>query len=286
MAYLGRKGAVAPLTSADIPVGIVEGTDIAFLENASGTQNLGGTYSTERMYLNDSYTLTGDVTITGHLALGTVADSDVVITDDGSTRTITGSGTLETGELIHQRNPDLTGMTGELGSAVTNNAGVASGTIGSGVTGSPAISLDNATAPAFLVQAQAMSNLAYGGYTDVQFVTVIKNIGGGSFGSYTYTAPVSGLYYISANLHYTGFPNNVTDFRVNIVTSNRTYEMRYAKFINAEHSTNYTGTFRNSSLVDLDVNDTCKIQVYQNSGSSAADLATGSYFSGFLVSKY
>ena len=133
MAYLGRKGAVAPLTSADIPVGIVEGTDIAFLENASGTQNLGGTYSTERMYLNDSYTLTGDVTITGHLALGTVGDADVVITDDGSTRTITGSGTLETGELIHQRNPDLTGMTGELGSVVT---------------GSPNLNLSNATFPA------------------------------------------------------------------------------------------------------------------------------------------
>ena len=134
MAYLGRKGAVAPLTSADIPVGIVEGPDIAFLENASGTQNLGGTYSTERMYLNDSYTLTGDVTITGHLALGTVGDADVVITDDGSTRTITGSGTLETGELIHQRNPDLTGMTGEFGSAVT---------------GSPNLNLGNATFPAF-----------------------------------------------------------------------------------------------------------------------------------------
>ena len=130
MSYLGRKGAVAPLTSADIPVGIVEGTDIAFLENASGTQNLGGTYSTERMYLNDSYTLTGDVTITGHLALGTVADSDVVITDDGSTRTITGSGTLESGELLSSKQTDLTGMTGELGSGVTlGNATFPSGHI-------------------------------------------------------------------------------------------------------------------------------------------------------------
>ncbi len=136
MAYLGRKGAVAPLTTADIPVGIVEGTDIAFLENASGTQNLGGTYSTERMYLNDSYTLTGDVTITGHLALGTVADSDVVITQDSTERTITGSGTLESGDLLHRAedSTDLTGMTGELGSAVT---------------GSPNLNLGNATFPAF-----------------------------------------------------------------------------------------------------------------------------------------
>ena len=133
MAYLGRKGAVAPLTSADIPAGIVEGTDIAFLENASGTQNLGGTYSTERMYLNDSYTLTGDVTITGHLALGTVADAEVVITDDGSTRTITGSGTLDAGNVLQDTHrTSVTGMTGELGSAVT---------------GSPALNLSNATFP-------------------------------------------------------------------------------------------------------------------------------------------
>ena len=135
MAYLGRKGAVAPLTSADIPVGIVEGTDIAFLENASGTQNLGGTYSTERMYLNDSYTLTGDVTITGHLALGTVADSDVVITNDSSARTITGSGTLDGGNVLQDTHrTSVTGMTGELGSAVT---------------GSPNLNLGNATFPAF-----------------------------------------------------------------------------------------------------------------------------------------
>ena len=135
MSYLGRKGAVAPLTSADIPVGIVEGTDIAFLENASGTQNLGGTYSTERMYLNDSYTLTGDVTITGHLALGTVADSDVVITQDSTERTITGSGTLDAGNVLQDTHrTSVTGMTGELGSAVT---------------GSPNLNLGNATFPAF-----------------------------------------------------------------------------------------------------------------------------------------
>ena len=134
MAYLGRKGAVAPLTSADIPVGIVEGTDIAFLGNASGTQNLGGTYSTERMYLNDSYTLTGDVTITGHLALGSVADSDVVITNDSSARTITGSGTLDGGNVLQDTHrTSVTGMTGELGSAVT---------------GSPNLNLSNATFPA------------------------------------------------------------------------------------------------------------------------------------------
>ena len=137
MAYLGRKGAVAPLTSGDIPDGVIEGRDIAFFENGSTTQNLSGTYSTERMYLNDSYTLTGDVTITGHLALGTVADSDVVITNDSSARTITGSGTLDGGNVLQDTHrTSVTGMTGELGSAVTGspNLNLTTGSIGSGVT--------------------------------------------------------------------------------------------------------------------------------------------------------
>jgi len=131
MSYLGRRGATAPLNSADIPDDVVQGTDIAYLENDSTTQNLGGTYSTERMYLNDSYTLNDDVTVTGHLALGSIADSDVLITQDSTERTITGSGTIESGRLMNDPTTSLTGMTGELGSTVTQASGY---TLGSGVT--------------------------------------------------------------------------------------------------------------------------------------------------------
>ena len=159
------------------------------------------------------------------------------------------------------------------------------GTLSAGVIGSAVTQ----TKPAFHVQAQTMLNLAVDTNTDVQFVTVIKNVGGGTYntGTYTYTAPVSGLYYISASLHFSGFPNNITDFRITIVTSNRSYEQRYAKYINAEHSSNYYNTFRNSTLADLDANDTVKIQVHQAGGSAQGDLNdTNSYFSGFLVSNY
>ena len=146
MAYLGRKGAVAPLTSGDIPDGVIEGRDIAFFENASG-QDLSGTYSTERMYLagrtgsapkDYNYKLVGNIDVTGHLALGTIADDDVIITQDSTERTITGSGTLESGDLLHrgEDSTDLTGMTGELGSVVTGspNLNLTTGTLGSGVT--------------------------------------------------------------------------------------------------------------------------------------------------------
>jgi len=110
-----------------------DATSQAYIENKSTTQNLSGTYSTKRMYFNDSYTLTGNVNVTGHLALGTIADADVVITNDGTLREINGSGTLEAGELLSSKETDLTGMTGELGSAVT---------------GSPNLNLGNATFPA------------------------------------------------------------------------------------------------------------------------------------------
>ena len=109
MATLGRRPSNAALTSADIPddsitaAKIVAGavtSDVVYLENNTSTQTLSGTYSTERLYFNDSYQLTGDVTVTGHLALGSIADEDIVITNDGTERTITGSGTLESGELL------------------------------------------------------------------------------------------------------------------------------------------------------------------------------------------
>ena len=99
------------------------------LDQQTATQNLTGTYSTQKMFLNDSYTLTGDVNVTGHLTLGTIADADIIISDDGTAREITGSGVLEGGDLVHQYRPTLTGMTGEINSAVT---------------GSPAINLSNA----------------------------------------------------------------------------------------------------------------------------------------------
>ena len=104
-----------------------DATSQAYIENIATDQNLSGTYSTERLYFNDSYKLTGDVNVTGHLALGSVADSDVVITNsnDSDEREITGGtpggadGLLESGRLMNDPTTSLTGMTGELGSTVT-----------------------------------------------------------------------------------------------------------------------------------------------------------------------
>jgi hypothetical protein len=87
-----------------------------YLENTVN-QDISGTYSDKRLYTSDAYTVIGNVNVTGHLALGSVADSDVVITQDSTERTITGSGTLESGRLMNDPTTSLTGMTGELGNA-------------------------------------------------------------------------------------------------------------------------------------------------------------------------
>jgi hypothetical protein len=159
MATLGRSPGAAPLTSADIPdnsittakivddnvtaakipAGAVS-SDVLYLENNTSTQELSGTFATgtERLYFNDLYTLTGDLTIqeNAHLALGTIADKDVLIeADTGSTeRKITGEGTLDSGNVLQDTHrTSLTDMTGTLGSVVT---------------GSPNLNLGNATFPA------------------------------------------------------------------------------------------------------------------------------------------
>ena len=99
-----------------------DATSQTYIENATAAQELSGTYSTERLYFNDSYQLTGDVTVTGHLALGTVADADVVITNDSTARTLTvDGGVIEAGGLLAEESKDLTGMTGELGNVVTGS---------------------------------------------------------------------------------------------------------------------------------------------------------------------
>ena len=279
MAYLGTPPRSRVLSSADIGTGAVRLDDIIFTDQPTSV-NVSGAINKHTMRLSDQVVVDGDLDITDNLILSKISDDGnaITLTNDSSTRTITGTGSLEASTLTQTPNASLTGMTGTIGSGVT---------LGSAVTGSPAISLVNATAPALCVQASTTNNLAIDTNVNIAFDSVIKNVGGGTYGSNTYTAPISGLYQINISLHFDGFPNNITQFIIKLVSSNRTYMHTYAKFINAEHSTNYTGTFEMNRLVDLDANDSCYVQTYQNGGSAAADLQNvNSYFSGFLVSKY
>ena len=117
MATLGRSPGAAPLTSADIPDDSITGAkivddaidsehyaagsvdaahvaaDVASTVEAAST-NLTGAVSS-RYFLSLAYVLTGDVTLSGTNVLANIAGgTNVSITNDGSTRTLSGSGTL------------------------------------------------------------------------------------------------------------------------------------------------------------------------------------------------
>ncbi len=90
----------------------------AYLANTAN-QNISGTYSENRLYTSDAYTLSGNATINSHLTLSTVKPTDDVVLTAGGAYTLTGTGVLSAGSLLAKERTDLTGMTGELGSAVT-----------------------------------------------------------------------------------------------------------------------------------------------------------------------
>lgn len=156
MAYIGTPPASRVLSSDDIAQGAVTLNDINFTDQPTN-MDITGTIDKHTMRLADGVTITGDVTISDDLVLSKISDDGnaITMTNDGSTRTITGSGSIEASTLAATpqyqsltgmtgdigsavtggSGLSVTGMTGELGSGITNNAGVASGTIGSSVTG-------------------------------------------------------------------------------------------------------------------------------------------------------
>ena len=101
----------------------------AYLSNTAN-QNISGTYSENRLYTSDAYTLSGNATVNSHITLSTVKPTGDVVLTAGGAYTLTGTGVLSGGSLLAKMNTDASTLTGALGSAVT---------------GSPNLNLSNAT---------------------------------------------------------------------------------------------------------------------------------------------
>ena len=84
----------------------------AYLANTA-TENITGTYSENRLYTSDAYTLSGNTTINSHLTLSTIKSTGDVVLTAGGAYTITGTGVLAAGSVVASTPvPDLTGKTG------------------------------------------------------------------------------------------------------------------------------------------------------------------------------
>ena len=97
--------------------------------------DLSGTYAYHQLMLSDAFTVAGDVTISDNLVLAKLSDDSnaITISNDTSTRTITGTGSLEASTLAQTPNASLTGMTGEISSSVLSKA-TFEGTLNSSTT--------------------------------------------------------------------------------------------------------------------------------------------------------
>ena len=196
----------------------------AYLSNTAN-QNISGTYSENRLYTSDAYTLSGNATINSHLTLSSVKPTADVVLTAGGAYTITGTGVLSAGSLLAKERTDLTGMTGELGSTVTQASGY---TLGSGVIGTNSFEIVNR--PCFV--ATRTSGLAIATSTWTAFAdSAILNAGNCyNTSSYTFTPNKAGWYwlYVNGGIDDVGDGNIISAgiFKNSISTVTRVREMR------------------------------------------------------------
>ena len=134
MAYIGVPQPSRAITSADIAQGAVTLNDISFTD-VPANMDISGTIDKHTMRLAEGVTVTGDITISDNLILSKISDDGVgiTLTNDSSTRTITGSGSIEASTLAQTPNASLTGMTGTIGTSVLSTA-TFEGTLNSSTT--------------------------------------------------------------------------------------------------------------------------------------------------------
>jgi len=130
-----------------------------------------------------------------------------------------------------------------------------------------------------------MDNLA-DGYNTITFDSEIFDQNSDfNTGTYTFTAPVTGKYMLSASIASINLPLDAQWFFLQILTSNRSYTHststdQFDAAADASHVTSYTM----SSLADMDAGDTAYVRAYQYTGTNQTDINDNySFFNGYLV---
>ena len=240
MAYLGTPPRSRVLSSADIAEGAVTLNDISFTDQPTN-MDITGTYDKHTMRLADGITVVGDVTITDNLILSKISDDGnaITLTNDSSTRTITGTGSLEASTLTQTPNASLTGMTGTIGSGVT---------IGSAVTGGSALDGSQSGTGAFLAAGDAASwvGLSAGAIcpfsmdspTSTQDVFDTDNNFNSS--TYKYTCPATGVYFFWFSVYtQQSDTTNAFGFETNEGLFENTFNTGENRVTYNEHSTDH-----------------------------------------------
>ncbi len=133
--------------------------------------------------------------------------------------------------------------------------------------------------PSFLAIASAQNNVAVGSEVAVAFANETFDLGS-DYAPSTFTAPVTGKYNLSATIYLSNFDNAAEWYQVWLKTSNRTY---YYVTSHYGLANDVYQSLTINVLADMDASDTATVAMYQAGGAQQTDIATSSYFSGWLV---
>ena len=162
-----------------------------------------------------------------------------------------------------------------------------SGTAGNAITFDTKLQIDadgHVTKPkqsAFLVgKSGAQDNLSANTTVTITFDSEIFDQNA-DFASNTFTAPVTGRYYLQFRFNLGSTDADSTNFQSQIATSNRTYSFNFDPSAFDKDTGSYTAN--GSTLADMDANDTCTFRIYQSGGLDQVDVSSSSTVSGFLA---
>ena len=134
--------------------------------------------------------------------------------------------------------------------------------------------------PAFLARpASAQNNIAVGTEVNIVFGTEIFDQNA-DFASNTFTAPVTGKYFLSTQLYTSNIDSAAAYYETMIKTSNRVH---YSTIDPDFGQDNAYFSFTLAVFTDMDAGDTAIVQVVQGTGTAQSDIAATSHFSGYLV---
>ena len=99
----------------------------------------------------------------------------------------------------------------------------------------------------------------------------------------TFTAPVTGRYWFTTRIRVDDVGGGTGIYSIRIVSSNRTIHNTQVDLGDYLDTTMDRMSFEMTGLLDMDASDTCKVQVYEDSGYEIENEVEETFFMGYLV---